>query len=148
MSDGSRPSEPAALDHGALEAIRALQSDSAPDLLVRVIRLYLESTPELIERIRAALAANDHEAVRTAAHTLKSSSANLGATALAELCRRLELAARAASVGARPPYAQAPELQVPELQARGLQTPELQSIEREYRAVRRALELEIGRATA
>jgi HPt (histidine-containing phosphotransfer) domain-containing protein len=35
------------------------------------------------------------EALRQAAHSLKSSSASLGATALAELCRVLETEARA-----------------------------------------------------
>jgi HPt (histidine-containing phosphotransfer) domain-containing protein len=138
MTDASHPPERAVLEHGALEAIRALQSEAAPDLLARVIRLYLDSAPDLIERMRAGLAAGDHEAVRTAAHTLKSSSANLGAAGLADLCRRLELAARARQVGAGPPQTQAPEPQAPELQA----------IEREYRAVRKALELAIGEAAA
>jgi len=138
MTDTSRASERAVLEQGALDAIRALQSDAAPDLLARVIRLYLDSAPDLVGRIRTGLATNDQEAVRIAAHTLKSSSANLGATRLAELCRQLELAARAGSIGPGLPDAHAPELPAPDMQA----------IEREYQAVRTALELELGETTA
>ncbi len=115
------------LDRSALEAIRALQSDAAPDLLARVISLYFESAPDLIARLRTGLEAGDYNAVRVAAHTLKSSSANLGATALAELSKQLELAARTGIIGPGVPDAQA--------------------IEREYDAVREALQAEIGQAT-
>lgn len=44
--------------------------------------------------MRAALAAGEAEDVRRAAHTLKSSSASLGANDLAEACREVEAAAR------------------------------------------------------
>jgi HPt (histidine-containing phosphotransfer) domain-containing protein len=115
------------LDRSALEAIRALQSDAAPDLLARVVNLYFASAPDLIARLRTGLEASDYNAVRVAAHTLKSSSANLGATALAELSKQLELAARAGIIGPGVPDAQA--------------------IEREYDAVREALQAEIGQAT-
>jgi HPt (histidine-containing phosphotransfer) domain-containing protein len=128
MSEPKPHAEPGLLDRNALEAIRALQSDAAPDLLARVIHLYLESAPDLIARLRTGLEASDYNAVRVAAHTLKSSSANLGATALAELCKQLELAARAGIIGPG--------------------TPDAQAIEREYDAVRAALQAEIGETTA
>lgn len=127
MNEPVASPEPALLERAALEAIRALQSDAAPDLLARVVRLYFESAPDLIARLRSGLAAGDCDAVRVAAHTLKSSSANLGATALAELCKQLELAARAGAIGPAVPDAQA--------------------IEREYEAVRAALRVEIGENT-
>lgn len=44
--------------------------------------------------MRAALSAGDAEALRRAAHTLKGSSASLGANDLAEACRVVEAAAR------------------------------------------------------
>jgi HPt (histidine-containing phosphotransfer) domain-containing protein len=126
MSEPARRPEDGLVERSALEAIRALQSDAAPDLLARVVRLYFESAPDLIARLRAGLEASDYDAVRVAAHTLKSSSANLGATALAELCKQLELAARAGAIGPGVPDAQA--------------------IAREYDAVRAALQAEIGEA--
>ena len=83
-----------AVDRKALDAIRELGGSASPDLLDQVIRIYLDTTPELLDTLRSGLAAAHTEAVRTAAHTLKSSSANLGATGLSELCKRLETAAR------------------------------------------------------
>jgi signal transduction histidine kinase/DNA-binding response OmpR family regulator len=84
-----------ALDTTALETIRALGGEQTPDLLEQIVRLYLEGAPDLIASIRTGLASADNDKVRLAAHSLKSSSANLGATGLAELCKKLEMAARA-----------------------------------------------------
>jgi HPt (histidine-containing phosphotransfer) domain-containing protein len=44
--------------------------------------------------MRTALAAGNAEDLRRAAHTLKGSSVSLGANALGEACREVELAAR------------------------------------------------------
>jgi HPt (histidine-containing phosphotransfer) domain-containing protein len=52
----------------------------------------------LLETLRQALGEGDVEAIRKAAHTLKSSSANLGARKLASLSSQLEAAGRANSV--------------------------------------------------
>jgi HPt (histidine-containing phosphotransfer) domain-containing protein len=43
--------------------------------------------------MRSAAILNDAESVRQAAHALKSSSANVGAMAFADLCKEVELAA-------------------------------------------------------
>jgi PAS domain S-box-containing protein len=74
----------------ALNQIRALQHPGAPDLLSKIIGLYLESSPQLLRQMREAVAAEDGEALRQAAHSLKSSSANLGAIQLAAVCKELE----------------------------------------------------------
>ncbi|MDH5254771.1 MAG: response regulator [Gammaproteobacteria bacterium] len=84
----------AVLDPRALEQIRALQQPGAPDLLGRIIALYLENSRSLTEKIREALAAGDANALREAAHALKSSSANVGATGLVEIARQLEALGR------------------------------------------------------
>ena len=63
-------------------------------MVARLIGLYLEGTPPLIERMKQAHADDDHEALRAAAHTLKSSSANVGAMKLHGLCEELESRAR------------------------------------------------------
>ena len=78
------------LDPRALAQIRALQRTGQPSVLGKVIGLYLESSPVLLQRLRDAVAAGDGEALRQAAHSFKSSSANLGATRLAALCKELE----------------------------------------------------------
>ncbi len=80
------------LDPAALDAIRRLQQPGAPSLLNRIIAAYLASGRELVDRLCVALAAGDAAAVRAAAHALKSSSANIGATAVGDISRSLEAA--------------------------------------------------------
>ncbi|MFQ5773134.1 MAG: response regulator [Kiloniellaceae bacterium] len=85
---------PSVLDRSALEGIRALQRDGAPDTLVKVVGVYLEHSPRLLETIERAVAARDAEGLCNAAHSLKSSTANVGATELAALCKELEAMGR------------------------------------------------------
>ncbi len=78
------------LNPDSLARLEALQRPGMPSVLTRVIVIYLESAPMLLQRIEEALARGDRKALRDAAHSLKSSSANLGATAFAEQCREFE----------------------------------------------------------
>ncbi len=78
------------IDHAALDAIRALQRPGQPDPLELIVGLYLESASTLIEQLQCALTDGSAEALRLAAHTLKSSSANLGGQRFAALCREFE----------------------------------------------------------
>ena len=78
----------------ALEAIEALQRPGKPNLLDMVVGLFETDAPKNIESLLGALEVSDLELVRTSAHTLKSSSAYLGAAKLSELCRDIEHAAR------------------------------------------------------
>lgn len=50
--------------------------------------------------MHAAVAVGDADALKLAAHTLKSSSANVGAQVLSARCREIEWLARAANVAA------------------------------------------------
>jgi signal transduction histidine kinase/CheY-like chemotaxis protein len=87
------------LDRAALDALRALPGRGG-NLLGRVIDVYLDSSPELTERIGRALRADDTQSLFAAAHALKSSSANVGATELARLCQRIEGLAQKADLRA------------------------------------------------
>jgi signal transduction histidine kinase/CheY-like chemotaxis protein/HPt (histidine-containing phosphotransfer) domain-containing protein len=78
------------LDESALDTIRQLQRPGKPDILGKIVNMYLDKTPTLIADIESGIAANDSSKVKMAAHTLKSSSAYLGATGLADLCNKLE----------------------------------------------------------
>ena len=60
----------------------------------KIIAVYLEDAPRLIAQLERAAVGNDPIALRVAAHTLKSSSANVGATTLADAARDLEHGAR------------------------------------------------------
>ena len=103
VQGSTQPTATAVLDEQALVQLRQLQQPGGPDLVSKVIGIYLDSSRSLTEKLRTALTAGDASGVREAAHALKSSSANVGATALAELARRLEMMGREASLdGAMP----------------------------------------------
>jgi CheY-like chemotaxis protein len=82
------------IDQTALDQIRALRKPGRPNLLLRLLDDYLESTPNRIEELVAAVANNDLRVAGGVAHSLKSISATLGATMLARSLGRLEEAAR------------------------------------------------------
>ena len=84
----------APLDSKVLDGLSRLQQPGAPSIMRRVIDLYLESSRLLHDRLRNAVANADAVSLRESAHALKSSSANVGALNLAELCRRLEVMGR------------------------------------------------------
>ncbi|MGL6281605.1 MAG: response regulator, partial [Microcoleaceae cyanobacterium] len=59
-------------------------------ILVELIDCYLEDSPNLINNMAEAIAAGVAENLQRAAHTLKSSSASLGADVLSQLCKQME----------------------------------------------------------
>lgn len=63
-------------------------------LLIRIIDLYLESSPKLVLDMEQALAQQDTNSLYKIAHSLKNSSANLGITDLTNMCRELEVNGR------------------------------------------------------
>ncbi len=65
---------------------------------IRILQLFLEDAPGIIEGLEAAASNRDSMQLRDLAHTLKSSSANVGAQALANAARRIELAARTGTI--------------------------------------------------
>lgn len=78
------------LQRRPLDNIRAMQQPGAPSILGKVINIYLESSPGLLESIHKAVTEADETALQEASHSLKSSSANLGAVQLSVVCRELE----------------------------------------------------------
>jgi len=78
------------INRKALDNIRALQPEGEPDILSRIISIYLEDTPNQMDNLYRALRNKDLREVRSIAHSLKSSSANLGAIALSALFKDLE----------------------------------------------------------
>jgi signal transduction histidine kinase/CheY-like chemotaxis protein/HPt (histidine-containing phosphotransfer) domain-containing protein len=82
---GDRPVNPRALD-----TIRAMPGTDGAALAEKVIRAYLDDTPGRLAQMKAAADVGDAEALRKAAHSMKSSSGNVGAERLASLCKELE----------------------------------------------------------
>lgn len=65
------------------------------DLLLGLADDFLSDAPGRVERLRQAVAANDSKSLAHEAHTLKSSSAHVGAAQLESMSKNLELAGRA-----------------------------------------------------
>lgn len=82
------------LDATVLERIRELQQPGKRDLVEKIVTIYLESSKMLMEQIHQSMDNGDYESIQAAAHSLKSSSANIGATNLAKHYRDLDLACK------------------------------------------------------
>jgi CheY-like chemotaxis protein/HPt (histidine-containing phosphotransfer) domain-containing protein len=102
-AESSAPDSPGplALDPNALVGLRDLVGDD-PAFLRELVDSALEDAPALLAEMRRALDAGDATTLRRAAHTLKSTSAQFGATAFAALCKQVE-----ALMAAEPPSAAA-----------------------------------------
>jgi len=77
-----------------LNEIKELQSDSDPDVLVTLLRMFLAGIPQKMTRLEAAIQGAKPEEVQSETHSLKSSSANVGATLMAAYCTELEQLAK------------------------------------------------------
>jgi len=78
------------LDEEVLRELREIMDDDYLGLL----RTYLRNAPQLVAQVRAAITQSDVEAMVLPVHSLKSSSANVGALQLSELARETERLAR------------------------------------------------------
>ena len=83
-------SDHSVLDMDALARIRGLDPGGSTAILAKIITIYLEASPEQIRTIKQAYLQENRDVVRKTAHSLKSSSANLGAETLSAACKRLE----------------------------------------------------------
>jgi HPt (histidine-containing phosphotransfer) domain-containing protein len=74
---------------------------------VSLVQVFLADAPVALERIRSLSAGQDLAAIAAPAHTLKSTSANLGAMILSGQAKALEMDARQNSLRAAPARAAA-----------------------------------------
>ncbi|HEY9833759.1 MAG TPA: PAS domain S-box protein, partial [Stenomitos sp.] len=86
---------PPVLDSRVLNSLRQMAGGKASTILRQIIDHYREDAPQQLQDIRNAVVAGDAQALRQSAHTLRSSSANLGAMNLSHLCKELEMIGRA-----------------------------------------------------
>lgn len=114
--------ETTVLDPAALERLNRIGGQS---FLVEMIDLFLQHAPERLAAAREAFAAGDMKAVYRAAHSLKSTSGNLGARALQATAEQVESRAVAEDAETIPPL--------------------LDELDRRYAAVRPELEAERDR---
>jgi CheY-like chemotaxis protein/HPt (histidine-containing phosphotransfer) domain-containing protein len=79
-----------ALDTSVIGDLVDVMGDEFPDL----VRVYLEDTPKNVALLEQAARQRSMEGIIAPSHSLKSTSANLGALRLSELAKRLEHGAR------------------------------------------------------
>ena len=80
----------AAVDPVVVERLREHLGDAAQEVIGEFVDLFAANTPRKIAAIRAAVEAGDEDGLVLAAHTLKSSSAQLGARRVSDLAALLE----------------------------------------------------------
>lgn len=94
--------EEAVLDLQVLNRLRAMVGENDPAFLREVLAEYLEETPKLITEMVTSIASENAPVLQRAAHTLKSTSATIGAMQLSQRCKQLEAFGKASDFqGAR-----------------------------------------------
>ena len=87
------------LDAAALKRLNDLDPSGQTHLLERVLGAFQSSSSRLSAQLATARANHDLDRFRLVVHTLKSSSASIGATELARLCAEIEAALRSEAAG-------------------------------------------------
>jgi PAS domain S-box-containing protein len=82
----AQPTDGALVDAGRILALR----DDYPDMAEQLVDVFEQATPSVLAELRAAAERADAEAVCRAAHRLKGSCQNMGATAMAAISEALE----------------------------------------------------------
>jgi HPt (histidine-containing phosphotransfer) domain-containing protein len=85
---------PATLDEAALARLRELDPEGRNGVVARVLGAFEASLARLLQQLAVAREGADASLVAGIAHTLKSSSASVGALRLAAVCQEVERAAR------------------------------------------------------
>lgn len=85
---------PCILDKTAIDQLRALDPTGQHQVLKRVVNAFEISLEKLVPQLDEGLLSNDAAMIRHVAHTLKSSTASIGALKLSQICSDMENVAR------------------------------------------------------
>jgi two-component system, sensor histidine kinase and response regulator len=91
-----------AVDRDLVLSLRALGDGDGSEMVVELIRVFLEDVHARVESLKTSLAAEDWETLRRTAHSIKGSAGNFGAHTLVEFARRMENALAAQKTGEIP----------------------------------------------
>jgi two-component system sensor histidine kinase/response regulator len=81
-------------DETAVQRLIELDPSGRNALIERVTKMYASSVDKYLSQLDDACRANDLKVIKDVAHTLKSSSANLGALKLSQVCAEIEAVIR------------------------------------------------------
>ncbi len=82
--------QPVVFDPAVIQDLKEFMGPTANEFIAEIIDSYLGHTPSLLHALQMAIATGDAEQLHQASHALKSSSAMLGAIALADISQTLE----------------------------------------------------------
>jgi len=82
------------LDRSVLEELRGVIGDAA----LQIVAVFLEDAPGMVQQLQQAAQSDEIERLQALSHSLKSSSANVGALSLSAVARRIEHEARAGTL--------------------------------------------------
>lgn len=95
--DGHMPGPPpvstcdsSVIDSSRLDQLRAMLGEPASDIIHDLIHTYLQEAPRLLASLQTALEEHDTDTFVRSAHSLKSSSAQIGAVSLSSICKDIE----------------------------------------------------------
>ncbi|MDD1748284.1 MAG: Hpt domain-containing protein [Methanothrix sp.] len=86
------------IDRSVLASLRELQEEGDPDIIAEVGGLFIKHSPEKVNAIMQSAERGDAKGLQLAAHSLKSSSAYVGAMRLSALAKELEMMGRSNSL--------------------------------------------------
>jgi HPt (histidine-containing phosphotransfer) domain-containing protein len=86
------------IDETVLEDLRRYQRAGQPDFPSKIVGLYLDTTPSILNELQTAALAGDASLISIATHRLNSASCAIGALRLAALCHDFEAMARGGQV--------------------------------------------------
>ena len=87
------------IDRSVLASLRELQDEGDPDIVAEVGGLFIKHSPDKINAIMQSVENGDAKGLHMAAHSLKSSSAYVGAMRLSSMAKELEMMGRSNSLG-------------------------------------------------
>jgi HPt (histidine-containing phosphotransfer) domain-containing protein len=96
--DGTERAERNRLALVDFDVIQALAREVDAELVVQLLEIFFEQGPEMIGRMKEGCRGKQPDMIRRAAHTMKSSSAMIGAMGVAALCADLETRIRLGKV--------------------------------------------------
>jgi HPt (histidine-containing phosphotransfer) domain-containing protein len=86
--------DPMIIDPETIAALKDLNPGDNNAFLKEIVGIYIEDTPRRLQDLKTSLAALDVALFTRSAHTIKGSSANVGAVALSSAAARLEAMSR------------------------------------------------------
>ena len=91
---GQQSSPAPAIDVAALAQLQQLDPGGSSGIVKRVLQTYQRSLERFLQDVQSARANADHDALGRLAHTLRSSSASVGALGVSHLCQLIETQVR------------------------------------------------------